>query len=194
MTTKKKVSAKKKAPAKKRASSKTKTAKTRGRQSVNEHGLTDNYQMFADLYLADPKRDASEAYRKTFKTCKTDNAARVGGCNLLKKPEICAYIDVRLAEIIEDIQYDQTQWLKDQLKILARCLGDVEYPEQITIDGKAIQAMTKKFDASGANRSQELLGRYLKILTDKVQHEAGTTLLDLYEAISDKNLGLPSGD
>jgi len=63
----------------------------------DEHGLLKQQRDFADAYLADPDRNAKAAYIKAGYAAR-DNAAEVSACQLLRRPQVAAYIALRTAE------------------------------------------------------------------------------------------------
>src|SRR5579872_2834470 len=101
---------------------------------------------FVDAYFKNPNpRDAIIATGAQYKT---PESARVMGNQMLQKPQVQAAIAERMAQVeakgLVDIEYVLTS-LKD---VAERCRS------------------RRKFDSSGANRSLELLGKYLKMFED----------------------------
>lgn len=132
----------------------------------NKNGLTVNQQLVADKWLADEKRNGTKAYMEVY-GIKNEKSAMACASRLLNNAKVSAYIDKRLAELQKKVEYDQEQWLADQLKIKNICMGETSSPRAVIVGDKQVEVDVKEFDASGANRSQELLGKFLRILTDK---------------------------
>lgn len=83
--------------------------------------------------------------------------------------------NVKVKERIEDLvdQFTQTsmitkEYILSSLNNVARRCQQVE-PVLIKEDGVLVESGEYKFDSSGANKSLELLGKHLKLFTEKVE-------------------------
>ena len=88
------------------------------------------------------------------------------------------------------VEVTQDYVLKNIIEIGQRCLqrdpvmiGNGKDRKQLTEEivdprtGEEILAQVFQFDAQGALRAQELLGKHLKMFTDKVEHSGAVTIL-----------------
>jgi len=83
----------------------------------NEHGITDQQKLFADLYLADKERNITKAYQGAYPKCKTYSAASSSGNKLLKNPKIEAYIAKKLEQHSETLELKQIDVLREMAAI-----------------------------------------------------------------------------
>ena len=108
--------------------------------------LTPKQQLFVAEYLVD-----LNATQAAIRAGYAPKAAGATAHNLLKKTEIQVAISEAVAER-EKRTGITADWVLNSLrKVAERCMDD------------------EHFDSSGANRSLELLGRHLKLFTDKVE-------------------------
>ena len=113
---------------------------------MSKRKLTPKQRLFVAEYLVD-LNTTQAAIRAGY----APKAAGATGHNLLKKTEIQVAISEAVAER-EKRTGITADWVLNSLrKVAERCMDD------------------EHFDSSGANRSLELLGRHLKLFTDKVE-------------------------
>jgi phage terminase small subunit len=98
------------------------------------------------------------------------------GWQLLQKTLISAEIDRQLRKREERTQVDQDYVIKGLLNVHERCVQAVE-----VLDKEGNPTGEFRFEASGANKALELLGRHLKMFTDKVEIRKIKSLDDLQE-------------
>jgi phage terminase small subunit len=132
--------------------------------------LTPKQQRFVDEYLVD--LNATQAAIRAGYSQKT---ARAIGAENLTKPDIAAAIEASRAKATEKAELS-VGWVLESLRAVAkRCMqsepvldkrGDPVMVE--TPSGDLAPAYT--FQAPAANRSLELLGKYLGMFPDKVEH------------------------
>lgn len=128
------------------------------------HGMTPKQRRFADEYLVD-----HVATQAAIRAGYSKRSAHAQGHDLLKKPEIRAYIEAKEAEIAEQCAVDAGYVLSALQETLERCLQrkpvmvfnrEKRSMEQATDEnGEGVW----QFDSTGANRSAELLGRHLGV-------------------------------
>ncbi len=110
--------------------------------------LTDKQKMFVKEYLVDLNATQA-AIRSGYSK---DTATQIGSENL-SKPYIREAIDeeIRYREIHAEVSVEYV--LRNLKKIVDRCVNE------------------ETFDSAGANRSLELLGKHLRLFTDRVEKE-----------------------
>lgn len=139
--------------------------------------LPPKQQRFVDEYLID--LNASAAYlRAGYKTGNAD----VLGPRLLGNAGIASAIQERMDKRAERVQVTSDQVLQNIIDIGHRCMqrwpvmvGHGKDRKQlkefvVTEDGEEVLAQVFQFDSQAALRAQELLGKHLKMFTDKVEH------------------------
>lgn len=111
--------------------------------------LTAKQASFVDEYMVD-KNATAAAIRAGY----SEKTAYSIGNENLSKPEIKVEIDKRLAKLSENTGITAEYVLNGFKTIAERCMAD------------------DTFDPSGANKSLEMLGKYLKLFTDNVNVNA----------------------
>lgn len=112
--------------------------------------LTRNQQIFVDEYLVD--RNASRAYKIAYPNVKRDVSARNSAVKLLTRTYIKNKIDKAILKQQERIEITQDFVLNGIIKNVKRCESE------------------ENFQPKTALKGYELLGRYLKLFTDKIDH------------------------
>jgi len=132
--------------------------------------LNDKQMLFVDSYVADfhtTNAAIAAGYSKA--------SAHNSGSQLLKRPEVRKEIQNRIAHIVTP-----NSVLVDLKDIIARCLQKV--PE-VGSDGVIIGEYN--FDAKGANKALELLGKHMAMFSDKHIHDVEVSVIDLIKALPD---------
>lgn len=97
---------------------------------------------------------------------------------LMAKPHVKAAVDKLMAKRTSKVDIS-AEWVLTNLKELAeRCM---QKEPVMTKDGEMTGEW--KFDSSGANKSLELLGKHLKLFTDKVEMTATLTIEEALEEV-----------
>lgn len=122
--------------------------------------LTDKQEAFCEEYLID--LNATQAAKRAGYSEGTAN--QIGSENLAKP-----YIAERIAELqaarSKRVEIDADFVLNGLMRLNSICMGDKE----VTVTDKdGALTTTKMFEQAGANKSFELIGRHLKMFTDKV--------------------------
>lgn len=147
--------------------------------------MTPKQELFVQEYLVD--LNASAAYRRA--GYRTGNAD-VCGPRLLGNVGIAQAIQAAMASRASRVQITADQVLQNIIDIGQRCMqrwpkmvGHGKDREQAkewvtTEDGEEVLAHVFEFDAQGALRAQELLGKHLKLFTEKqeIEVKGGVTL------------------
>ncbi len=179
--------------------------------------MTIKQRKFADHYLADPKRRANRAYDMAYGRGpeKSANAARVGGCRMLRNPRIAAYIQEREHEVTRKLQQkyeiSEERIIRELARVAFTNMGDVA---DWGADGVVVKDSSKLAPEAAAavqevsqtqhgiriklgdkRQALELLGRYknLKLWVDKKEMGLDDPLTELMAAIAAKRDIEPPG-
>jgi len=138
--------------------------------------LTRSEKRFCDLLRLNPGLPQYKAYMQAFPRTKKENTASTSANKLLKKPEIHAYLQLKLREAEEATDLDE-KWVLRRLRTISdRCMV-AEAVEAFDPDMKMMVPTGEyKFDSSGANKSTELIGKHFKMFTDKIDVNQKTTV------------------
>jgi len=117
---------------------------------MEDKPLTRNQQRFVDEYLVD--RNGARAYKAAYPNVKKYMAASNCASKLLKKTYIQKKVDEGLVEQQKRTQIDQDFVLNGIVKNIKWC----EDPEN--------------YQSKSALKGYELIGRHLKMFTDKMDH------------------------
>lgn len=93
--------------------------------------LTPNQQSFCDYYLADPKRNGTNAYLEAYPGC-SQKAAESGAARLMKKPHINAYIIKSLEERSHRTKVDA-----DYIHYRLKDMDEMDVADILNDDGSA---------------------------------------------------------
>ena len=147
--------------------------------------MTPKQETFVNEYLVD--LNASAAYlRAGYKTGNPD----VLGPRLLGNAGIASAIQSAMTERSKRVQITADTVLQNIIDIGQRCMqrwpvmvGQGKDRKQLvehvtTEDGEEVLAQVFQFDSGGALKAQELLGKHLKLFTDKqeIEHKGGVSL------------------
>lgn len=108
---------------------------------------------------------------------------------LLKKHEIAEFVEAALRKAEKDAIISVTYVLEGLKEVAERCMERVPVMERSPSDGrKFIQKENEdgegvwEFDSAGANKAFELLGKHLKMFTDKIEVHASDDLMNALQA------------
>lgn len=139
--------------------------------------LTDPQRAFCDAYLGDPTRHATRAYQVAYPKIKREGAARTNASRLLTNPKVNAYLQARLDKLHAKAAVTQ-QRIIDELACVAffdsRALFD-EFGEKRLIQDMDESTARGMGSMSDKLRALELLGKNLKMWTEKVEHSGTIT-------------------
>lgn len=137
---------------------------------------------FVEEYLID--LNATAAYRRAGYTAK-GNAAEVNAARLLRNAKVQQAITLAQAARSDRTAITADFVLQGIQEVAQRCMQRSAVMEGRGEDRK--QAVDEEgrhvwtFDATGANKAFELLGKHLKLFTDKVEHSGEMTVSVLPE-------------
>ena len=129
--------------------------------------LTAKQQAFVDEYLID--LNATQAAIRAGYSLNT--AAEMGWENL-RKPRIKEAIDEILNKRSEKLHISAEYVLGSLKTIAERCMQGE--PVMRKEGNEWVETGEWKFDSNGANKSLELLGKHLKLFTEKLEHSGET--------------------
>lgn len=150
--------------------------------------LLPKHKRFVDEYLID--FNATQAAKRAGYSQKT---AHVQGTVLLKDPRIAHALEKR-KEMLEDKALVTVEYVIEHLREnVGRCMqkkpvmiyNNVEKRMEQKIDENTGEGVWQ-FDSNGANKALELLGRYLRMYTDKVEMEVNDNLADKLKAARER--------
>jgi phage terminase small subunit len=133
--------------------------------------LTANRQLFIANYLTDPKRNGAKA---AIAAGFSRKRAKITACELLKDPEIEAEIERQTSMRLEKLHLDADM-------VIAGLVAEIENSKK---------AGSGAWQASTRLKAYELLGRHLKMFTDKVEFDVDDLLIERLLA-GRKRAGLP---
>jgi phage terminase small subunit len=125
--------------------------------------LTKRRQLFVSEHLANPKQPAAWA---AVKAGFSEKRARETASELLKDPEIKAAIEHKLTAKLENVEVDQKLVLTGLLRTIERC----------------IEAGSGAWQTAGILKAYELLGRHLKMFTERVELDFSEGIMEALAA------------
>lgn len=156
---------------------------------VNENGLTDNQQKFADYYLANGC-NAKQAYIDVYGG-ENEKSAESNSSRMIRNDKVRAYIEKRQKELEEKTKVTQEYVITNLKEMVERCMKhkpvmvfnpiekayEQRTEELFDAEGNpAGEAGVYTFDSIGANKALELLGKSLGMFKDKVESTTPTVI------------------
>ncbi len=123
--------------------------------------LTPKQQRFVAEYLLD--LNATAAYKRAGYASK-GNAAEVSACQLLSNPKVAKAVQSAMNKRSDELDIDAKYVLSTIKETIERCRQAVPVRNA---DGDTGEY---KFDSTAVLKGAELLGRHLKMFTDKIEH------------------------
>ena len=129
--------------------------------------LTDKQEMFCHEYLID-----LNATQAAIRAGYSEGSARQQGAENMAKPVIHEKLSELKAERIESTKIDAAWVLKQAVKVHERCMQ----AEPVMSNGEPTGEF--KFEAAGANKSLELIGKHVDVqaFQDKIEIEANMSM------------------
>lgn len=126
--------------------------------SLDAESLTPKQKRFAEEYLID--LNATAAYKRAGYAGK-GKTAEVNASRLLGNAKVAAYVQAAMDKRAKAVEIDAQYVLNKIKETVERCSQAVPVR---TVDGETGEY---KFDSSGVLKGCELLGKHLKMFTDK---------------------------
>ena len=128
---------------------------------------------FCRFLVSDPQMNHKEAYLKVSPNVSDSSASQIAN-RWLKEPEVCAYIAELMLERQKRLEIDE-DWVITRLRdIHDRCVqaepvweGQRYQRDDETGDTVEKEPSYYKFDATGALKALELMGRHMRMFSDK---------------------------
>jgi phage terminase small subunit len=130
--------------------------------------LTDKQKIFVAEYLID--KNATQAAIRAGYSAKTANEQ---GSRLLTNVSIRSEIDKRIEQVSKRAAITAERILERLDAVAERCMQ-----AEPVLDREGNPIGEYKFDSSGANRANELLGKHLKLFTDKIELDVTDSLAE----------------
>ena len=127
--------------------------------------LTPKQARFIDEYMID--LNGTQAAIRAGYSKKT---AFVIATENLKKPYLAHEIKKRLDERAASTGITAEKVLQDLRDLHMKCVGLMPVTKSIIKDGVAVEVTTIEFEPHAANGALTLIGKHLKMFTDKVEH------------------------
>lgn len=172
-------------------------------ETKSKKQLSGRRLLFVQILLLDPKRNASAAYKAAGYKWKNERVAESSAHKLLRTADVQGAIAEHDSELKARYHADQDaviERLMRGVRLDIRCLyhmednnelgakaGTLKLPHQLT-DAEAALVVGTKYSAEGVfmgyqvldvKGSCELVGRHLKMFTDKLEHRVLSSLEDL---------------
>ena len=141
--------------------------------------LNQQQKLFCKFYMESKDFDVGDSYQRAYPDCKTKRVAQSAGNRLLQTVDVKAELSRLSAKIIseEEVIITVNNVLASLKDTRDRCMQ--AKPVLIKDDeGKWIESGEWQFNAQGANKANELLGKYLAMFTEKMQIDGRMTFED----------------
>ena len=140
--------------------------------------LNEKQKAFCDFYIE--LGNATEAYKKAYKSCKSDAVARANSSRLLTNDNIKNYIE----EKMKQIESDRIAKAEEVLAFLSASLRGEVLEEVVSTEtdetgGIRPVIIKKQISIKDRIKAAELLGKRYRMWTDKV--EANVSQLVIFE-------------
>lgn len=142
--------------------------------------LTPKQEMFCKEYLVD-----LNATQAAIRAGYSEATAKEQGCQHLTKVNIQSRIQELMSVRSAKTEVTSEYVISNLKLVVERCLQKEQVME--FIDGEMVPSGEWKFEHSGVNKALELLGRHLKLFTDKIEHKGVVTLEQMLAGSNKEN-------
>lgn len=105
---------------------------------------------------------------------------------LIADPAIKAEIDKRLKAVEEKAEVSRAYVLARLKEVVERCMT-AEQVMEFNHETKEMEPTGEwQFDSTGANRALELLGKTLKMFTDRTEHDVGEDFAEILREVRER--------
>lgn len=133
---------------------------------------TDRSRLFCQEYLVD-----LNATQAAIRAGYSKRSANNIGYELMQKSEVRAEIQKHMDKRCERVQTDGDTVLADIRDLADMCLGRKPTSKSVVVEGVPMDFQAKEVNAAGAAKALELLGKHLKLFTDKIEHSGMPTVV-----------------
>lgn len=168
--------------------------------------MTDNQWKFAQLVKADPERNGTKAYMAAYKGCKNEKAAAAAASRLLASVKVKTYLDKSIEKTMKKFDVTEERILQELACIAfldfkdlvnddgsmkdindipehaRRSINALDLAEIFAGEGDDRNAvgLLKKIKVADKRGALELLGKNLKMWTDKTEISLPTVIVRDY--------------
>jgi phage terminase small subunit len=135
--------------------------------------LTDKQKTFCKEYCID-----LNATQAAIRAGYSEKSARQSAADNMAKPYIQDAIEAIMTVRSSRTQVSADFVVRNLVSVVNRCMESEPVTSQ---EGGEMAVLGEyKFNANGANKALELLGRHLGMFTDKIEHRGGVTFINDY--------------
>ena len=132
--------------------------------------LTAKKKLFTKEYIVD-----LNATQAAIRAGYSERTAKSQGQRLLTNVDVAAEIQILFDKRAEKVELNSEWVLRNLEKVANRCM--TAEPVMVKGDNGMEESGEYKFDSAGANKSLELIGKHLKLFTDKIEQDVSFTVV-----------------
>ena len=146
--------------------------------------LNDKQKLFGDEYLKD-----FNGKQAAIRVGYSPRSAEMQASRLLAMPEMQAYIQKKLTKITEKAEITVEKILEDLEELRDMCMGRKPVTKTMVLKdsegaSQPMEVVVTEFEPTAAKGAIELLGKYKKMFTDKIEHSGKIDL----ESLTDEEI------
>ena len=132
--------------------------------------LSNQRLLFTKEYIVD-----LNATQAAIRAGYSERTAKSQGQRLLTNVDVAAEIQILFDKRAEKVELNSEWVLRNLEKVANRCM--TAEPVMVKGDNGMEESGEYKFDSAGANKSLELIGKHLKLFTDKIEQDVSFTVV-----------------